>query len=104
MKILENTNWAAMGLYEIKSISELFKLFMNTILHYFHISFPLEKKKNEIHGLHGVEKNDINIRDELYMQKKRSPTPENIKKYKNTNLSKQRKAENMNNLNYTRMI
>ena len=36
-------NWAAMGLYENKYISELFKLFMNTILHYFHLSFPLEK-------------------------------------------------------------
>ena len=56
---------------------------MNTILHYFHLSFPLENKKygtqTEIHGFHGNLKNDIKIRDELYKQKKRSPTPENIK-------------------------
>ena len=44
-KYLKKTNWAAMGLYENKSISELFKLFMNTILHYVYLSFPLENKK-----------------------------------------------------------
>ena len=46
-----------MGLYEIKYISQLFKLSMNTILYYFHLSFPLKKKNKgtltEIHGLHG---------------------------------------------------
>ena len=38
----------------------------------------------------------VGRQQQLYKQKKRSPTPENIKnykKYKNTNLSKQRKAE-----------
>ena len=59
--------WAAMGsngqhIYEFKSISELLKLFMNTILHYFHLSFSIRKFKKygtqtEIHGLHGNFKN-----------------------------------------------
>ena len=34
-------------LYENKYISELFKLFMNTILHYFH--FCIRKLKNKVH-------------------------------------------------------
>ena len=75
-----------MGLYEIKYISELFTLLINTILHYFHISFPLEMKKksytNQNPWITRELKNDIKIRDELYKQKKRSPTPENIKKNK----------------------
>ena len=41
-------------------------------------------------------KNDIKIRDRLYIIQKKNPTPENIinyKQYKNKNLTKQRKAE-----------
>ena len=44
-KYSKKYNWAAMGIYENKSISELFKLLMNTIVHYFHLSVPLEKNK-----------------------------------------------------------
>ena len=41
-------------LHSIKSIFQLFNLFMNTILDYFHLSFPLKKGMlTEIHGLHG---------------------------------------------------
>ena len=54
-----------MGLYENKSISELFKLFMNTILHYFHLRFPLENKKirytNRNPWITRELKNDIKI-------------------------------------------
>ena len=89
-----------MGLYQKKPISQSFTLFMNNILQYFHLSFPLEKKKvrykNRNPWITQELKNDIKIRDELYKLKRRSPTPENIKNYntyKNANLSKQRKAE-----------
>ena len=73
-----------MGLYQKKPISQSFTLFMNTILQYFHLSFPLEKKKvrykNRNPWITQELKNDIKIRDELYKLKRRSPTPENIKK------------------------
>ena len=54
-KYLKKANWVSMGLYEIKSISGLFKLSMKTIFYYFHLSFPLEIKyiryANRIQGL-----------------------------------------------------
>ena len=52
----KKSNWTEMGLYQKKSISQMFTLFTNTILQYFHLSFPLEKKeiryKNRTRGLH----------------------------------------------------
>ena len=70
-----------MGLYQKKPISQSFTLFMNNILQYFHLSFPLEKKKvrykNRNPWITQELKNDIKIRDELYKLKRRSPTPEN---------------------------
>ena len=46
-----------MCLYQNKSITQLFTLYTNTITQYFHLSFPLEKKrksgiKTETRGLH----------------------------------------------------
>ena len=89
-----------LSIYQIKPMSQLFTIFMDTIQQYFNSSFPLEKTK-----IRSKDRNpwirkelisDIKIRDKLYNLKKMSPTPESIKKYKiykNTNLSKQRKAE-----------
>ena len=97
---MKSSNWTMMGLYQKKPISQSFTLFMNTIKQYFHLSFPLEKikirYKNRNPWITKELKSDIKIRDQLYKLMKRSPTPGNIKNYKtykNTNLSKQRKAE-----------
>ena len=62
-----------MGLYENKYFSQLFKLFMNTILHCFYLNFQLEKK-------------NIRCTKKCHQHQK-------TLKYKNTNLSKQRKAK-----------
>ena len=40
---LKSANWITMGIYQIKPISQSFTMFMDTILQYFHLSFPLEK-------------------------------------------------------------
>ena len=72
---------------------------MDTIQQYFNVSFPLEKTKirykNRNPWITKELISDIKIRDALYKLKKMSPTPEKkiYKMYKNTNLSKQRKAE-----------
>ena len=62
--------------------------------------FPLEtiklKYKNRNPWINKELKNDIKIRDNLYQIKRKNPTSENIanyKKYKNENLTRQRKAE-----------
>ena len=53
----------------------------------------------------GIKKNDIKIRDELYLLKKRSPTPENSKNTKTpTYQNSEKSREIINNLKYTRMI
>ena len=96
---MKKTNWAAMGLYENKSISELFKLFMNTILNYFHLSFPLEKKK--VHKPKSMDYTGIikmSSRYEMNYTNRRKDHQhqkplKKFFKYKNTNLLKQRKAE-----------
>ena len=71
---------------------------MNTILHYFHLSFPLENKKirytNRNPWITRELKNDIKKRDELYKQKKRSPTPE-----KNTKTQTYQNRENLREIN-----
>ena len=99
-KHLKSANWRTMGIYQIKPISQSFTMFMDTILQYFNLSFPLVKTKirykNRNPWITKGLKCDITIRDKLYKLKKRSPTPENTNKYKmykNMNLSKQRKAE-----------
>ena len=97
-KHLKSSNWTTLGIYQIKPISQLFTIFMDTIQQYFNLSFPLEKTKirykNRNPWITKELISDIKIRDKLYKLKKMSPTPENkIKIYKNTNLSKQRKAE-----------
>ena len=71
---------------------------MDTIQQYFNVSFPIEKTKirykNRNPWITKELISDIKIRDALYKLKKMSPTPEKkiCKMYKNTNLSKQRKA------------
>ena len=104
-----------MGLYQNKSISQLFTLVNNTILQYFHLSFPLERKQIRYKNRNPwitqeLKKNDISIQDELYKLKRRSPIPENIKitiihtkipTYQNK--EKLREIITMNNLNNTRM-
>ena len=99
-KHLKSSNWITLGIYQIKPISQLFTIFMDTIQQYFNVSFPLEKTKirykNSNPWITKELISDIKIRDALYKLKKMSPTPENnffYKMYKNTNLSKQRKAE-----------
>ena len=71
-----------MGIYQIKPISQLFTMFMDTIPQYFQLSFPLEKKiiryKNRNPWITKELKSEIKIRDKLYKLKKKSPTPENI--------------------------
>ena len=70
------------------------------------MSFPLEKKP--LTEIHGNKKNDISIRDELYLLKKRSPTPETLKKNTKTstyqNSEKLREIITMNNFKYARVI
>ena len=85
-----------MGLYE-KNITVIYLIYdyYSTI---FSCKFSYRKKeryKNRNTWTTKELKSDIIIRDQLYKLMKRSPTPENIKTYKNTNLSKQRKAERL---------
>ena len=44
-KHLKSSNWTTLGFYQIKPISQLFTIFMDTIQQYFNVSFPLEKTK-----------------------------------------------------------
>ena len=44
-KHLKSSNWTTLGIYQIKPISQLFTIFMDTIQQYFNLSFPLEKTK-----------------------------------------------------------
>ena len=93
-------NWDTIGLYEEGCISLKFSLFMNTILYNYQKCFPIKtiklKYTNRNPWITEELKNDIKIRDRLYIIKRKNPTSDNIKKYKqykNQNLSKQRKAE-----------
>ena len=55
-------------------------MFIDTILQYFQLSFPLEKiiryrNRNRNPWITKELKSDIKIRDKLYTLKKKSPTP-----------------------------
>ena len=85
-------------------------MFMDTILQYFLLSFPLEKKKirykNRNPWTTEELKSDIKIRGKLYKLKKKSPTPENIKCTKTLiylSKEKQREIITINYLKFTRM-
>ena len=109
-KHLKSVNWTTMGIYQIKPISQSFTMFMDTILQYFLLSFPLEKKKirykNRNPWTTKELKSDIKIRGKLYKLKKKSPTPENIKCTKTLiylSKEKQREIITINYLKFTRM-
>ena len=97
---MRKINWDTLGVFEERSISSSFSLFMNTILYNYQKCFPIEtiklRYKNRNPWITQELKNDIKIRDHLYIIQKKNPIPENIinyKQYKNKNLTKQRKAE-----------
>ena len=77
-KHLKSSNWTTLGIYQIKPISKLFTIFMDTIQQYFNVSFPLEKTKirykNRNPWITKELISDIKIRDALYKLKKMSPT------------------------------
>ena len=80
--------------------SSSFTLFMNMISKTFYHCFPVESikinYKNRNHWINKKLKNEIKVRDNLFLLYKHIPTQknrDNNKKYKNINLSNQRKAE-----------
>ena len=102
-KHLKSSNWTTLGIYQIKPISQLFTIFMDTIQQYFNLRFPLEKPNiRYINRNPWITKeliSDIKIRDKLYNLKKMSPTPENKNKYKiYQNKEKLKEIITMNNL------
>ena len=99
-KSLAKIYWATLCLFREESLSSSFFLFMNIVLHNYQTCFPIEtiklKYTNRNPWITQELKNDMKIRDRLYIILKTKPTTENInnyKQYKNKNLSKQRKAE-----------
>ena len=82
-----------------------FDFFMNNIINIFNKCFPIESTKinykNRDPWINQNLKNKIKIRDKLFLLSRQIPTQknkDNYKKYKNVNLSNQRKAE----INYYR--
>ena len=77
-----------------------FDFFMNNIINIFDKYFPIESTKinykNRNPWINQNLKNEIKIRDKLFLLSRQIPTKknkDNYKKYKNVNLSNQRKAE-----------
>ena len=77
-----------------------FDFFINNIINIFNKCFPIESTKinykNRNPWINQNLKNEIKIRDKLFLLSRQIPTQENnenYKKYKNMNLSNQRKAE-----------
>ena len=95
---MNSINWN--HIYNANTIEQQFDCFINNIINIFNQSFPIESikiyYKNRNPWINKNLKNEIKIRDNLYHLSKRIPTRTNIdnyKKYKNMNLSNQRKAE-----------
>ena len=97
-KCVNKINWNTFN--SILSIQPAFTLFMNIIVDIFKECFPTESTKinykNRNPWINESLKSEIQVRDKLFVQSKKHPTQENknnYKRYKNMNLSKQRKAE-----------
>ena len=87
-------------IFNINGITPAFTLFMNMILETFYECFPVESikisYKNRNPWINQKLKNEIKVRDNLFLLYKNKPTQtnrDNYKKIKNLNLSNQRKAE-----------
>ena len=98
---MNSINWN--HIHNANSIELQFDCFINNIINIFFQSFPIESIKiNYKIWIPWINKNlkkEIKIRDKLYFLSKRIPTranKDNYKKYKNMNLSNQRKAERNN--------
>ena len=91
-------NWQE--LYDMDNINTAFTSFSNYMTSTFQKCFPIEtikiNHKNKNPWINQSLRNEIKERDKLYMISKKFPTNENktlYKKFKNTNLNNQRKAE-----------
>ena len=95
-KHMNSINWN--HIYNSNTIELQFECFINNIINIFKQSFPIESIQiNYKNRNPWINKNlKKKIRDKLYLVSKRIPTranKDNYKKYKNMNLSNQRKAE-----------
>ena len=98
-KLFNSINWN--NIYNANNIALKFHCFMNNIINIFNQSFPIESIKINYQNRNpwinkNLKKNEIKIRDKLYLLSKQIPTQankDNYKKYKNCNLSNHRKAE-----------
>ena len=95
---MNSINWN--HIYNSIIIEIQFECFINNIINIFKQSCPIESikinYKNRNPWINKNLKNEIKIRDKFYLLSKQIPTQankDNYKKYKNMNLSNQRKAE-----------
>ena len=97
-KCINKTNWNQ--LLDINNTQSGFTLFVNAITTAYNECFPLESikinYKNRNPWINQDLKDEIKMRDKLFILSKKTPTQENIKaykKFKNMNLPNQRNAE-----------
>ena len=97
-RCIKSINWN--NVYYINNMILQFDFFMNNIINIFDKCFPIESTKinykNRNPWINQNLKNEIKIRDKLFLLSRQIPTKknkDNYKKYKNVNLSNQRKAE-----------
>ena len=97
-KQIKRIDWES--LYRIKKVETAFSIFTKTIVSIFQKCFPLEIIKlnyeNRNPWINQTLKDEIKIRDKLFLLSRKYPTLENKQRYKqlkNRNLNEQRKAE-----------
>ena len=93
-KEIKRIDWES--LYRIKKVETAFSIFTKTIVSTFQKCFPLEIIKLNYENINlwinQTLKDEIKIRDKLFLLSRKYPTLEN-KQFKNRNLNEQRKAE-----------